>query len=464
MNQKILLINFTKTESDKLKSLPLEVDRGYLSNISGDIGSIEYLKENIGKLITYYFPYSIHEYKVIFVNFSTKNIEELRKEFDKKIEPYEERRINEFIDYWLIKKYPVVIFLDDYDLHMLSVVGVRGLVVEKVRNRDKTVQSTAEFNGFFEKIKKEVKMPTYTYIKVGEDEKDFYVKFKFACIKKIYCNTAGEMLAVYHNNSPYLYHCNPSLFLLPQFKDNIKVVKGLLKELAKIYSEYLPELYQPNWQELDKYFPQKITSYDERINDIITLAHNKIKQLENEKQQAKEHFQSLFNLLTKKHNEFKQSVIDVLTNIFRVTVIDMDKEKTSTLAYEDIIVEIKGEKILVEIKGDGAQNPSQSHPGQVWKHLTHSTNIKTGALILNYDIKTEPDERSLAYTSELESEVDGIIFIDTRVMYKLALAIVDYGMPIEQAVKILFQIGEPKKGRVEFDFETYIKEKQDLAE
>jgi hypothetical protein len=51
----------------------------------------------------------------------------------------------------------------------------------------------------------------------------------------------------------------------------------------------------------------------------------------------------------------------------------------------------------------------------------------------------------LAYADDNEDQLDDLIFIDTRVLYKLTAAIIDGHLSVEEAKKILF-----KKGRVEF--------------
>jgi hypothetical protein len=68
-----------------------------------------------------------------------------------------------------------------------------------------------------------------------------------------------------------------------------------------------------------------------------------------------------------------------------------------------------------------------------------------GALIVNYNTGTDPKDLSLAYADEDEDQLDDLIFIDTRVLYKLTTAIIDGHISVEEAKKILF-----KKGRVEF--------------
>ena len=86
--------------------------------------------------------------------------------------------------------------------------------------------------------------------------------------------------------------------------------------------------------------------------------------------------------------------------------------------------------------------------------MLYTTFDNNSALFVNYDVKTDPNERSLAYTGEDETLLDDLIFIDTRVMFNLTVAIIDYELPLDEAKKILLS-----KGRVEFDLEK-IKQNQ----
>ncbi|MBU0895640.1 MAG: hypothetical protein KJ584_03485, partial [Candidatus Omnitrophica bacterium] len=64
-------------------------------------------------------------------------------------------------------------------------------------------------------------------------------------------------------------------------------------------------------------------------------------------------------------------------------------------------------------------------------------------------------ERPLAYQGEYEKELEDIIFIDTRVLFNLALAIIDYDLPVEDAKKVLF-----KNGRASFVLDEYLENKK----
>lgn len=451
MNSKILLINFTQREADKFAGFPLEVDRGYLSDLAGNAKSLE----SIGDAVKCYFPLAIHEYKAICINY--QNSKEIDEEFRDIAESYSKRKIDEFIDYWLLKTNPVIVFLGDYKSGAIINLGVRGLSLTKVTSRDKTARClTEEFNNYFEKIKGKVIMPTEKYIEIEVNEDQFYVKFnhKFL-IKPVYRNKAGDILGCYHNNSPHDYNCEPSLFLLPQFQEKTTVIQGLLRELSKIYKKYLPELYEPNWRESDKYFPKEVLAFDGEIDSLITETRDKIKVLEEERREVKEKYSSIPKLLTEKDDSLKQAVKDTLRNVFKLGVIDADEERDTTTAHEDVIINLPEQPILAEIKGDVKSYPSTGHIGQLWKHLKHNKEIETGALILNYDINTAPEERSLAYIGEEEQALEGVIFIDTRILHNLAIAVIDYGMKSEEAVQKLFQLG-----RASFDLNSYIEERE----
>lgn len=118
-----------------------------------------------------------------------------------------------------------------------------------------------------------------------------------------------------------------------------------------------------------------------------------------------------------------------------------------------ILVQVGSEQILAEIKGDNASYPGTGHIAQLWKHLKNKKEIERGALILNYDVSTEPEKRKFAYTGEEEHQIADIIYIDTRALHDLAIAIIDYGMKPEDATKILFQ-----NGRVTFNLEKHKEE------
>lgn len=460
MQTRILLINFTKAEAGKLK-LPanVEVDRGFLSDVLPNEKNygIKDFGEVLKKTFKAYFPLAIHEYKTVFIKLHT--VPDLEKEFIGKLEPYNEKYVNDLINYILSDGGYVVVLLGDYTSEALIHLGIRGITIHQTIGRDKTVNVVnTEFNKVFEELEGEIVMPTESYITIDQEENDFYKKFSSRfLIKSIYKNKAGNILGCYHSNSMHYSHCNPSFFLLPLFRNSNIIITKLLKEFSKHSPKFLPEFYEPDWQNSDKYLPLEVGGYDNEINKIIDGAKSSIENIKIKQKFAKEKYQYLSDLLTKKHDELKSSVSRVLKEVFLLSVIDADEERETTLAHEDIVIEVNGEKILAEVKGDSASYPGTGHIAQVWKHLKNKKDIEKGALILNYDINSEPDKRKLAYTGEEDHQLDGIIFIDTRVLHGLALAIIDYGMKPEEGLLILF-----KSGRAQFDLEEYIENKDKI--
>src|SRR3989344_2944081 len=412
-HSRILLVNFTKTEAEKLKiPATVEVDRGYLTDL---LPNTEYedTDKDIAHMFKAYFPFAIHEYKANFIKLTT--IPDLEKEFADKLEPYHKKYMNDLFYYTTSGNGFLVVMLGDYKPDVLIHLGIHGITLDKVKTRDKTVDTVNnEFNKVFEELRSEVIMPTHRYISVDYEEKDFYKKYSSSfLIKNIYKNQAGDVLGCYHSNSMYSGNCSPGFFLLPMFRNSNVLVTKLLKELATLNPKLLADLYEPDWQQSDKYMPLKVGEHELKISKIIEKANSLIDDVRTKQKADREKYQYLLNLLTEKHEVLKVSVSRVLEEVFGLSVTDSDKNRISTLMHEDIVIELNGEEFLAEIKGDNASYPSVGHISQLWKHLKNRKEIEKGALILNYDINTEPEKRKLAYTGEEESQLDGIIFIDT---------------------------------------------------
>jgi len=469
MPSRILLINFTKKEADKLSDLPLTIERGYLSDIkelskkeavmSSYSGYNDEEKRRVSN-IDFYFPHPVYEYKALFLNLN--NNSEIKKEFENNIKKYSEEEKKDFTKYWLLRGSPIVIFLGDYHYNDLFDIGIPDINLKKVAKEDITINTVdaergGEMSSLFNRLKSEVIIPTHYYIQLGEkslflrENSDFKAKY-------IYWNNNNEDLAIFIDyNKGYSPTDRPRIVVLPQFRNNIMVVEKFLRQIAKLYPKYLPELPHSDWINSDAYYPKEVSDYDSKIQSLIDTFNKKIDDLQKEKEETKNKFKSLRGLLYQTGDELKESVINVFRNVFKITVIDADEENTQPLLNEDIIIEVDGQKILVEIKGVKSENPSPLFIAQVWKHISLSKDkdIKRGALILNHDLDTEPKDRHLAYKGEYEKGLNDIIFIDTRVIFNLGLAVIDYDMPVDKAISILFQ----KNGRVSFALDDYIKGK-----
>lgn len=473
MKSRILLINFTQKESERLNNLPLIAERGYLSDIRGALKKETILKsyggcEDNGKKrtvddINFYSPYPIYEYKAVFLNLN--NNQNIKKEFEGQIKKLSEEDKKDFTKYWLIQGSLIVIFLGDYNFRDLFNIGIPDFILKKVINRDITINScdpgrdgAGAMAKIFNDFKSEVIMPTHRYIQL--EEKSLFTKedsgFK---ARYLYRNKNNEDLAIFIDcDKDYSPTDRPRVVVLPQFRNNIAVIEKFLRQIAKLYPKYLPELSHSDWVDSDEYYPFPIGEYDTKIKTVMDDADSEIKNLQQAKEKAKKQFKSLRGLLTQTGDELKISVIDVLQSIFKVSVIDSDKANKNSMPNEDIIIDLNGKKILAEIKGVKAENPSPLFIGQLWKHISQNKDkaINKGALILNHNLETDPKDRSLAYKGEHEKGLEDIIFIDTRVMFYLGLAVIDFGMSPEEAAERLLQ----QVGRVDFNLDEYLESKK----
>lgn len=471
MPSRILLINFTEADAEKLgKNIPLVIERGYLSDVkelskTAAITSsyfprdeAEAVQERMDDL-EFCFLHPVYEYQALFVNLN--NNASLQKEYEGKTKAYTDEDRKDFVKYWFLRGSPLVIFLGDYNYRNLFNLGVPELGLTKVKNADIALNSidperSREVGKLFSELKSDVIVPTNFYIQ--ESSKSVYqqerAKFK---TKFLYWNNNNEDLGIFiESDEGYSSNDRPRVLVLPQFKNNISVIEKSLRLFATLNPKYLPELPSSDWLDTDEYYPQEVSIFDGKIDVIVDEAQGKIENLKTEKEDAKKKFTSLRGLLHQTGDELKASVIEVLNEVFQVKTTDADASKEGGLLNEDVLIEVNGEIILGEIKGVKSENPSPIFIGQVWKHIHQSKdkNIRRGALILNYDLETNPKDRHLAYKGEYEKGLEDIIFIDSRIIFDLGIAIIDYGMPVSEAAAILFQ-----NGRIAFDLKKYLEEK-----
>jgi hypothetical protein len=203
------------------------------------------------------------------------------------------------------------------------------------------------------------------------------------------------------------------------------------------------------WVRSGKYYPQLIASLDKQIAECQRELDKKIKELTVQRDQLKQNFEDVRGLLTGQENELRKSILRVFTTFWKLKVSELDANKKESFR-EDLLVEHNGRKILFKIKSTTTKDPSLKFITQLWQELHYSgLGINTeGGLILNHDVRIEPKYRGLAYTGDEEEYLEDIIFIDTRVLYNLTLAIIDYGLPVQEATELLL-----RRGRVKFQLD-----------
>ena len=207
-----------------------------------------------------------------------------------------------------------------------------------------------------------------------------------------------------------------------------------------------PALHDLDWVRSGKYYPQLIASLDKQIAECQQELDKKVKELTVQRDQLKQNFDDVRSLLTGQEDELRKSIIQVFTTFWKLKISELDANKKETFR-EDLLVEHNGRKIVFKIKSTTTNDPSLKFITQLWQELHYSgLGARTeGGLILNHDVRVEPKYRGLAYTGDEEEYLEDIIFVDTRVLYNLTLAIIDYGLPVQEATELLL-----RKGRVKF--------------
>lgn len=453
MKSKILLINFSKAEAEYLERRGLECHLGYLSDIYELIGY-----EDKKTVFDFYFPLAIYEYKAVFLKLTKKP--SLMNDIDKKqLNTVSESDTLNFLKYWR-KKGVLVIFLEDNNFHSFSnLLGFNDDDINTIDSsgKDLTIKFTLNdenrpFRHIFREVKSLIKIPPTKYIQVGKREGE---SGSWQIIN-IYENLNDQAFGVYFNDSySYMSKDIPSFIILPEFKDYKEVIYKLLKSFANIYSNLIPEVNSSDWVDSDKFYPKEVAFFDEQIIKMQEETKSKIDNLTNLKIKTKEKYLFLRKILSETGDELKDAILKVFSGIWKLNVKDMDVERKSDFR-EDILIDDNKKIILGEIKGTQNSNPSFTYVTQLLTHLLKSKDRDAiGALILNHDLKKDPEERSIAYhTIEEEEQLKNIIYIDTKVLFQLSIAIIDYGLDIKKAKNYLLT-----KGRVTFDINHFLKEK-----
>jgi hypothetical protein len=197
-----------------------------------------------------------------------------------------------------------------------------------------------------------------------------------------------------------------------------------------------------NWIDSSRYYPLAVNALDRKIAE-----HKKeIEKLVAGKEQLKKIYVHLRSILYLEGEELRKAVMLIFAKHWSLKLFFLNKTKGGGF-NKNILIKYNGRKILAKIESTPSASPAHKFITQMWQDLHYSGlgARADGALIVNYNIETDPKDRSLAYADDNEDQLDDLIFIDTRVLYKLTAAIIDGHLSVEEAKKILF-----KKGRVEF--------------
>ena len=438
MQSQVLLINFSDKEAEKVSTvLPVKVARGYL----GDVQPNPVTHGAKQGCLADYPP--VYEYQVTVVK-----LDGVAEAASGGARFQENKDIVDLYGYWKDRPGVLIVLMGDYqfggDMKNLGILEISLMPVSKPEKEVRCSLSKKDSIADFLKAQKTlIKLPPKHYLCASGGWLD---TFHRPVLRTIYSNLNGDPIGIMADMQPdHIEMHAPAFMILPLFSDNGTVISGLIQELAKIYPKLLPEINDEEWANSDELYPKSVRILEDEIEDINREAAERIAEKRALKAALRAKYDWLKELLTENGDKLKAAVLRTLTEVFFIDAQDADSlNKTGTL-NEDIIIKLVDRVILAEVKGTRHNNPPDSYIIQVWKHLHRSgeRDIAEGALILNHDLLKEPSKRSLAYANN--NEINDIIFIDTRVLFKITLDVIDEIITPEDAVPMLF-----KKGRVTY--------------
>lgn len=213
----------------------------------------------------------------------------------------------------------------------------------------------------------------------------------------------------------------------------------------------IPEIQELEWVRSGRYYPQFIASLDKQIAEYQQEMENKVSELKAQRDELKQNFEDVRSLLyLGEEDELRKAVIRVFAKFWKLKFSELDGTKRASFK-EDLLLEHDGRKVVFKIKSTSARNPSLKFITQLWQELHYSGlgASSEGGLIVNHNVRVKPEDRDLAYTGNEEEHLEDIIFVDTRVLYNLTVAIIDYGLPVHEATELLL-----RKGRVKFHLDS----------
>jgi hypothetical protein len=434
MASKILLVNCQQADAERLKRLGFEVDRGHYS----DAVELQKVGALSSEKVYSFLPDSIEKYKIVIVNLNYNTA--IETEFRQKRKIIEKTFRTEFNKYWNDIGI-MIIFHGDYKYDGLSTLGIFHIKFTDREQNNSQVNCLAKVDTELGKVLNEIKgqlLPGNKALVI----RDNAVSGENWEIRKAYDDGKGNLLGCYFaKNGDPRREC-PRFIILPQAKDNVLVAERLLRKLATIYPGHLPELEGPNWRDTGTYYPEQLLEYDKKLLEYKKKLEGVIKALTKRKTESKKDFETLRSILYQVDEDLKNSVSQVLRRFWSLTVVDMG-ESSRKGSHKDILIEHGSRKILATIHGTRDPSPSPRLIAQAWQHLHHS-GLGIGvepALIVNYDADTDPKDRETAYIRGYEELLEGLIFIDTRVLFELSIGILDEGLSLERAKEILFRTG-----------------------
>lgn len=448
MEPKILLLNYSQHDADIIqRETKLKVIRGYISEVDG------YTQERDGRELPnvhYYAPEPYYECAAVFALLPASN--DVAAEFSRKAELLTHDDAKSLREYWGSKL--LTIFVGDTNYKSLYTFGVPLRLHKSKGNDTETRLCFRDKHEFYElgsAVASQIAMPPARYITEMLTPRDRYDDighqyYEFGTrMQPWLVNANRDMLAcaLSHQFDDY-EGTEPGAIILPTPKKLSTTTIKLMEFFGEHYAIYTPG---GDWHESETFYPQQaLKQLNTEIETIKTKAIIEVKDRQQKVIAHKTKWEFLPKLVTDQGDQLVDAVFRTLTEVVGLQVTKSDDEKKAE-AIDDLLVEIGDQKIVIEVKGTTSSSPRLDYPLQALTHVIrrgYTGNVATG-LIVNHDMNKDPKLRKLAYNDKEKSRlIDGLYYIDTRVLLEISQAVIDGKLSAVAAQQALFG----KLGRV----------------
>lgn len=451
MTPKILLVNYAQRDADIVeKATGLKVLRGYMSEVDTFTLDRDGTQE---PNIKFYSPEAYYECAITFINLPSNA--ELKAEFDDKAQELGSDDMMNMMGYWKSRGQLLVIFVGKTNVANFWSLGVPQRLKSSAGNDTRTSLCIDENHVLFDlvsQINQQIKMPTEKYVITGmKPKQDQYSPdpyYEFGTHWNVYIsNVNGDYLATSLSKGTSDYTGEePGVLVLPEPKK----LPALTTKITEFFGDYYG-IYKPgtDWQAADQFYPQKqLRQLTKEIANIRATAEAEAAAKQLLIDTHKQDWNFLRHLVTEQGDKLVDAVYKVLTDVLELDVINSDNENSGE-PVEDLLVELDDRTVSIEIKGTTKPNARLEYTQQPFQHIVrrgHKGNVEP-ALILNHDMKKDPQFRKPAYTDKDKvGLIANLYFIDTRTLLSIAIDVIDAELSKQDAVNILFGA----KGRIEY--------------
>jgi hypothetical protein len=272
-------------------------------------------------------------------------------------------------------------------------------------------------------------------------------------------NRNGDVVAMYcttHTDKTHL-----SCVMLPQFDDNTAVLIDLLRVIAEVEPQVIPNLSDNSWLSSDKFLFSEEIAIEKEIESKQKELNGFIQDKRKEATEIVKKYEFIRKMLTNTEDGDKEerlsTIVKKTLEFLGFKVTDIDEKLKAALKKEDFWVEDTGFFAITEVSATVNKNPKTKEYGDLLARRSTifqrralmpevDPSIVSGLLVLNFDIKTNPDKRPIIYGGgEQEfvgaAEENSIGLLSTVDLYRIAVDVKDGRLSREEARKVIRQFG-----------------------